>query len=133
MGKTNGILAIAAVAVALAASPVAAQQGGSAGQPALGPTIVQSLDDARDTDAVLVSSLGGSFLGAAGGALALNVVTGGAALAPVVGLQTSNVIGGTWLAALGTAPLAGEMAIHTLATAVVAFGGGLAGNYFARD
>lgn len=109
------------------ATPIAVQQGTPS------PAIVQSLGDARDDNAKTITSVTGALLGAAGGALLVNVVTGGAALAPVIGIPASNIFGGAWLAAAGSLPLAGEMAVHTITAATVAFGGGLMGMYFVGD
>lgn len=113
--------------------PAAAQQPAAVAQAPLGPTLVQSLDDARETEAKLFTAVTGSLLGAAGTVVAFNVVTGGAALTPVIGMPASNFLGGSWLNAIGSAPLAGQMAVNTIAVAVIGFGGGLMGNYFAKE
>ncbi len=127
-------MVMALAAVCLMATPVLAQQAGSAavdeGVPA--PAIVQSLGDARD-ESHTISSVSAALLGAAAGAIALNVITGGAALSPIIGLPASDILGGTWLAATGTLPLAGEMAVHTITAATVALGGAMAGMYFASE
>lgn len=130
-------LALAFVAFCMTvATPAMAQQpalSGTAQNGPVSPTIVQSLADARDDNIQTISSVTGALLGAAGGALVLNVVTGGAALTPLIGLPASNIFGGSWMVAAGSLPLAGEMAVHTIAAATVAFGGGLMGMYFVGD
>ncbi len=127
-------IVMAFAALGLMATPVLAQQAGSAAseQRVPSPAIVQSLDDARD-ESHTISSVSAALLGAAAGALALNVITGGAALSPIIGLPASDLIGGTWLAAAGSLPLAGEMAVHTVTAATVAMGGALAGMYFVSE
>ncbi|WP_028795403.1 hypothetical protein [Thalassobaculum litoreum] len=127
-------IVVALAAVCLMATPVMAQQAGSAtlDQGVPSPAIVQSLGDARD-EAHTISSVSAALLGAAAGALALNVITGGAALTPIIGLPASNILGGTWMAATGSLPLAGEMAVHTVTAATVAFGGALMGMYFVSE
>lgn len=121
-------------AVCLMTAPVLAQQAGtvSASEGVPAPAIVQSLGDARD-ETHTISWVSGALLGAAGGAVVLNVVTGGAALAPVFGIPASNILGGSWLAATGTLPLAGEMAVHTVAAATAALGGAMMGMYLVRE
>jgi hypothetical protein len=125
----------ALAAIGLTATPVLAQQATPAALatsvPA--PAIVQSLGDARDDHIQTISSVSGALLGGAGGAVLLNVVTGGAALTPIVGLTASNYLGGSWLAATGTLPYAGELAVHTITAATVAFAGGLLGMYLVSD
>lgn len=124
----------AIAALGLMATPVVAQQAGSTalGQGVPEPAIVQSLGDARD-ETHTISSVSAALVGAAAGALALNVITGGAALTPIIGLPASELFGGTWLAAAGSLPLAGEMAVHTVTAATVAFGGALMGMYFVSE
>ena len=128
-------MAMALAAVCLMATPGLAQQAGSGrlSEGMTAPAIVQSLSDARDDSIQTISSVSGALLGAAGGAVLLNVVTGGAALAPLFGLPASNILGGTWLAAAGSLPLAGEMALHTVATATVALGGAMMGMYLVSE
>lgn len=128
--KTLAVVLVIAFAMSMPARAQTKGPGPSNGP--VGPTVVQSLKDARDDD-TLVTTLTGAALGAAGSVLAVNVITGGVALTPIVGLPASNLIGGNWLGMIGSLPLAGEMAIHTVTVAVVAFGGGLMGDYFAGD
>lgn len=121
-----------AVAILVAVLMVAPVPGNAQQSAVPGPTIVQSLDDAREDDA-MITAVTGTFIGAATSTIFVNMITGGVTLTPVIGLQASNVLGGSWLAAIGSAPVAGDMLVHTVTTAVVAFGGGLAGNFFASD
>lgn len=130
------MFALVIAAICLAAAPVCAQQPAAVPaavqEGALGPTIVQSLGDAREDHVQTVMSVTGALLGAAGGVILVNVITGGAALTPMIGIPASNILGGSWLAATGALPLAGEMAVHTVTAATVAFGGGVLGMYFVR-
>lgn len=120
---------VALVAFLLVAPGAKAQQAEGA---VVAPVIVQSLDDPRDPD-YAISTLTATLLGAAVGVVAINTATGGAALAPLVGVPVSNLLGGAWMSAVGFLPVAGEPVIHVISVAVVGLGGGLVGNYFARD
>jgi hypothetical protein len=127
-------IAVAALVLALlhVASPAGAQEGDAGISGPVEPAVIQSLDDSRDTGPP-IGQLTSTMVGAAGALLAYNVLTAGAALAPVVGIPTSNLVGGSWLGLFSAAPFMGDPAIHLISATFVALGGGMVGSYAASE
>jgi hypothetical protein len=118
-------LVLAVALMGLFVRPATAQQAVDPSTAPLPPTVVQNIQPITDEDGMSAGM--GAAIGAASGVLALNVISGGLVLTPLIGVTASNILGGAWLGPLALLPQAAESVFHATSVAALAFTSGAIG------
>lgn len=123
------IVIAALMTVFFAVQTAAAQSQTQPDSTPLPPTVVQNID----TGGYNMTAATGALIGAATGLVALNVVSSGLVLAPVIGVPASNVLGGAWMGPFAFTPAVNELLFHSASVVAIAFATGTLGYFIAEE
>lgn len=118
------------LAVLFAVQTAAAQSQAQPDSAPLPPTVIQNIDTGEGYN---MTPATGALIGAATGLVALNVVSSGLVLAPVIGVPASNVLGGAWMGPFAFTPAVNELLFHSASVVAIAFATGTLGYFIAEE